>query len=540
MKPAIRPATGSDATRWWLIAVFGLALSLRLWGIAWGLPGRIELHPDEHDYVVRNALRLSWTQLDPGFLNYPAFLMYLIAATFRGLSYIGAIAGAQWQAFLIGRVWSAVFAAGTIFPVYLLARELGGRVRAGLLAALWMSLLPLNVWEAHVAVTDPLMTFWIAMTLWTAVRLARTARLYDYAFAGACLGLATGSKYTAALAVVAILAGAVVALIRRRALVETLTGLTVAGTLAVLCTFFVTPYSFIRFEDLLTGMASESLHTASHHPGFSVPADGWQYHRYLYQVVAAWPFSLGLALYASVVAGTLWAAWKCGGRTVPLFAFALLFFGITGSWNFVPLRYYLPLLVIGVLFAGLWHGALLDSPRRSVRRAGLVLVLLTLAYTGLFTTQTTARFAHETRVEAGKWMDRNLRPGEKVAVCGWSRYSALPANRRGYVLKGGRDDDLLAQIPDAAPYDLIEVTSLHYSRHVRHGGTNQLAVYARLRDTAGPFACVAIFESHFINKRFYERLDPMYGGYFISPTIEFYRAKPRAVEVGTARAGTTI
>jgi hypothetical protein len=30
------------------------------------------------------------------------------------------------------------------------------------------------------------------------------------------------------------------------------------------------------------------------------------------------------------------------------------------------------------------------------------------------------------------------------------------------------------------------------------------------------------FEADFINKRLYTRLDPMFEGYFVSPTLEFY------------------
>lgn len=514
--------------RWWLALIIGLGLGLRFWGIAWGLPGRTDMHPDEHDYVLQHALHLGAGHLDPGFLNYPAFVMYLIAGTFRGLGHLGLISGADWQAFLIGRVWSALFATATILPVYKLARELGGSVRAALLAALWMGLLPLGVWEAHVAITDPLMTFWTAMTLWASVRLARTSRLHDYLLAGACLGLATGSKYTAAMAVVAIIAGANVAFHRNRSFAEACAGLWVAAVMAVLCAYCVTPYSFIRFGDLASAMAYENSHTHGHHAGFSLPAHGWHYRRYLYQLVAAWPFSLGFALYGSAVAGTCWAVWKFDRRKLPLLAFVALFFGVTGSWHFVPLRYYLPLLVVGVLFAGLWHGALLESPRKSVRAFGLVIVPATLAYTALFTVQTTARYSHDTRVEAGKWLEQNLRHGGNLALCGWSRYVAYPGNLTNYNVLGGRDDRLVGRLQHDDPYDLVETTSMHRARHFRHAETNWINAYNHLDSSNGDFDRVARFESHFVNKRLYQRLDPMFGGYFISPTLDFYRPKHHA------------
>ncbi|MCE9614069.1 MAG: glycosyltransferase family 39 protein [Lentisphaerae bacterium] len=518
-------------SRWWLVAIVGVGLALRLWGIGWGLPGRTELHPDEHDYVLRYALCLTPAQLDPGFLNYPSFLMYLIAATFRGLSHIGLISGATWEAFLIGRLWSALFATATVLPVFMLARELGGSRRGALLASLWMALLPLSVWEAHVAVTDPLMTFWVAMTLWVSVRLVRTARLYDYLLAGACLGLATGSKYTAALAVIAVVVGAVVSVSRGRSWGQACGGLCAAGAMSILSAYAVAPYSFIRFEDLLSAMAFESHHVAGAHLGFSVPANGWQYHRYLYQVVAAWPFSFGLALYVSVLAGASWVLLTFSRRHLPVLAFAVLFFGVTGSWTFVPLRYSMPLLVVGVLYAGLWQGTLLDSRRRAVRIAGRAIILVTLAYTAVFSVQTTARYANETRMQAANWMDATLPRGGTLALYGWSRYVAIPSRPADYTITGGRDDRLVRRTEAGGLAELIEITSMHRDRHVRHGDVDWMAAYDQLGATNSPLEFVVRFESHFINKRFYERLDPMYAGYFVSPTIEFYRPRHHPVAV---------
>src|SRR5512141_1745679 len=60
-----------------LITLLGLAL--RLWGIRWGAPARIDLHPDEIDYIIKYAQRVTLHNLDPGFLNYPAFMMYLVS-----------------------------------------------------------------------------------------------------------------------------------------------------------------------------------------------------------------------------------------------------------------------------------------------------------------------------------------------------------------------------------------------------------------------------------------------------------------------------
>jgi hypothetical protein len=447
--------------------------------------------------------------------------MYLISLTYGALKHLG-LASQDWQAYLIGRVWSAFFATSISWAVYRLARELRGGPRASLLAALWAAMIPLTVWEGHVAITDPMMTFWTTMTLWASVRLVRTGSWRDYIFAGVCLGLATGSKYTAAMSVVAIVAGS---LASRLPLVRTIQGLVVAGVVSLACAFIVMPFSFIHLQTTLAAMAYEHHHTETGHFGFGLPANGVQYHRYVYQLIAAWPFSLGVALYASAAMGTLWALAKWDRRKIPVFAFALVFFGILGSWHFTPIRYYMPLVVIGALFAGLWHGALLDSLSPKIRTAGALIAAITFAYTLIFSAQTSDRFAHETRDVASAWLDKNLKPDGWLLLCGWSRYCALPGDIEKYVITGGRDESPVRKIPETAPYDLIEITSLHAERHFRQGDRDWINAYKRLRDPNGPFTQVAKFESQFINKKFYMKLDPMFGAYFVSPTLEFYRAK---------------
>jgi 4-amino-4-deoxy-L-arabinose transferase-like glycosyltransferase len=499
-----------------LAAIALLALALRLWGIRWGAPARIDLHPDEIDYVIKYAQVVSRHNLDPGFLNYPAFMMYLTsfsAALLRRLGLLHEI----WQIHVVGRLWSALFGVGTVAAIYPLARELGGRAAAALLAALWVALLPLHVWESHVAVTDVAMTFWLTLTLFAAVRLLRRDGWRDWAFAGAALGLATGSKYTAALATAAIL---LAALLAGRPVARTARGVAIAGACALGACFVVAPYSFLHLQKTLAAMAFESRHTMGHHYGFSIPADGWQYRRYLYQFVAAWPFSCGVGLYASVVAGTLWAVRRADRRLAVVLGFAALFFGVTGSWNLTPLRYYLPLLVVGALFAGLWQGAWLAAAPGLRRGAALAAIVLALGYTSVFSWQTTRRYSHETRIEAARWLE-SRQPAGSLLGLGDGRYLAQPLPGSKVAYTAGRESDL-KDLQKLSGFDLVEVSSLVYRRHYRHGDRNAMPFYDRLGQPASGLRLVKRFAADFPNKTFYEALDPMFEGYFLSPTLEFY------------------
>jgi 4-amino-4-deoxy-L-arabinose transferase-like glycosyltransferase len=521
------------------LTVFGLAL--RVWGLWWGAPDRVNLHPDEMNHVVEHAERVlarvsavargqtsfTFQTLDPGFLNYPSFLMYLIVGISGALRALGLIGDGVWQLYLVGRAVSAIFGAATVAMVFLIARELGASRAAVALAALWMALMPLHVWESHIAVTDVMMTFWISVTLLASLRVLRTGSERAFLLAGISLGLAAGSKYTALLAVVPIV---MAAWLSGRGIGSSIRGLMLAAAAAFLFCLLVTPYSFLRFPDTLSAIQYEYQHTHGFQPGFSMPAVGPQYYKYLYQVVAAWPFSLGFALYASVVAGVTWSIFARDRRLAILLSFAAVFFAVTGSWRFTPLRYYLPILVVGVLCAALWQGAWLASAAGWRRATARVIILVTLAYTGLFTLQTTARFKNDTRIQAGNWIGQHIQGDSRLMMIGSRSYVGLPPDEERYDIDF-IDHSMITRATRDRRVDIIEITSLMYARAYRHHLRPHRRVYEQLRTRR---RLVARFESHFINKALYVALDPMFEGYFVSPTIELYA--PREIVEGDSGA----
>ncbi|MGH7818141.1 MAG: ArnT family glycosyltransferase [Candidatus Binatia bacterium] len=269
-----------------LVAITVLAAALRFWGLFWAAPDRIDLHPDEVDHVMSHALSISLADPDPKFLNYPSLLMYTIAAANGVLRRLRLI-DADWQSYVVGRSIVAGFGAATAPVAFWLAEAVGASLAGAALAGLWMALLPVHVWESHVAVTDVVMTFWVMVALLLSVRLIRRESNLDYALAGGAIGLAVASKYTAALVAIA----PVVALARaHRPIGRRLRGLAVVGVSAAAACVLATPYSFYHFDELRRAMAYEWSHTHGFHTGFSLPAIGPQYRKYLYQIVAAWPF----------------------------------------------------------------------------------------------------------------------------------------------------------------------------------------------------------------------------------------------------------
>ncbi len=493
-----------------------LAAGLRFYGLWWAAPERINLHPDAFEHVMSHALTISLADPDPHFLNYPSLLLYLIAILNGALARLELVTE-PWQSYVVARGIVAAFGAATPAAVAWLVTEMTGSFAAASLAGLWTALLPLHVWESHFAVTDVVMTFWIVVALALSVRLCERSGWRDYALTGAAIGLAIASKYTAAHVGVAPLVASFLVARPFRVLAV---GLLALGVATIAFCFLAAPFTFLHFKGFEQAMAFEYAHVQSPHYGFSLPAPGWQYHRYVYELCAGFPFSLGFALYASAAAGTVWALWHLSRTTVVVLVFAATFFAILGHWTFVPLRYQLPVLVVGAALAGMWQAALLESPAAASRALGAVMVVSTGLYTGLFVAETTARLRHDTRIEAARWIDQTLKPRQRLLVCGYSPYLAIPADPR--ILVTAVNEIWISKLASRHDFDLVEISSMHFWRHERHRHPAFDPAYRRFRAGEKGFHLVKRFEADFLNRELYRRLDPMFAGYFVSPTLEFY------------------
>jgi hypothetical protein len=68
----------------------------------------------------------------------------------------------------------------------------------------------------------------------------------------------------------------------------------------------------------------------------------------------------------------------------------------------------------------------------------------------------------------------------------------------------------------------VVLTSLHYARAYRQRDDN-VAMWNTVRKGVFPYRLARRFRAEYLNWRFYRKLDPMFEGYFISPTIEVYQ-----------------
>ncbi len=197
-----------------LAGILAVGAWLRFWTVGDGLPYSVGV--DEPVILEKVLVMLQTGDLNPHFFHYGGFVFNFHLA----IAAVGYFAGALgrdipsvdqiWAGDLYfwSRVATAGLATATIYLVYLAAKRWGQTV--ALVAALAMAVQPQLVREAHYALTDTPLMFFLALTLLLSIRAAESGGTGAFALAGLAAGLAAGTKYNGVVAgvmpVVAVLA----------------------------------------------------------------------------------------------------------------------------------------------------------------------------------------------------------------------------------------------------------------------------------------------------------------------------------------------
>jgi Dolichyl-phosphate-mannose-protein mannosyltransferase len=242
-----------------LVALLSAAFALRVVGVDHGLP--FVYNGDEATHFVSRTVEMLETRnLNPDyFVNPPAFtysLLPVLAVRFGGGEETAeAFRTDPGAVFLTARVTVALLGTLAVWLVYLAGARLFDR-RAGLLAAVTLTFAFLPVSWAHEATNDVPALAAVAFAFWATAGVVRDGRRPDYLLAGAGIGLAVATKYTAGIVLVALLAAGYARSRddRRAALV----GLGLAAVAAVVVFFVANPYALLdssRFFDQLTELS---------------------------------------------------------------------------------------------------------------------------------------------------------------------------------------------------------------------------------------------------------------------------------------------
>ena len=247
----------------WALGVAALlvgALGLRLWGIKHGLP--YVYNVDEASNFVPTAVSYFFTDSwNPHyFINPPAFsyLLYAVFGVwFGGGDDVGrALASDPTAVFVVGRVTSAVLGTAAVGFVYLTAARLYDR-RAGFFAALVMAVSFLAVFYSHLALNDVPALLPLAVSVWGSAGVLIRGRGVDWAVAGAGLGLAAATKYTAGIVVLPLAVAAAYRLADRDTRAAALRGAGIAAGLAVAAFLIANPHALLSWDEFWADVSKQ-------------------------------------------------------------------------------------------------------------------------------------------------------------------------------------------------------------------------------------------------------------------------------------------
>lgn len=391
-------------------ALFLFALATRLVGIKTGLP--YVYNADENSHFVARAIGMFGHSLNPDYFVNPPAYTYVVHALFAlrwgtdPATIGGAYAADPTTAFVIARAASAVLGAAAVALTAIAAARLFDDRRVGIVAGALLAVAFLPVHYSHFALNDVPMLAPLSLALVGVAGIYRTGRTREYVLAGAALGVAIATKYTAGIIVVTIAAAAfaspvVHARIRNLVLCA---GLVCAGFVAA------NPYALLDHRAFIDGLEKQT-ETAGEEGGKLGLANssGWVYYLGTFTWGFGWlPSLAALGGAAGLIARHRRLAWILA--PAPLLLFLYL-----GQQSRFFARWMLPIYPLLAMLAAWAIVTLAQRVRfRWALAAGAALLCLQGLVYSVHNDRVLAR--DDTRGVARDWMVANIPQGAKIVV----------------------------------------------------------------------------------------------------------------------------
>ena len=327
-------APGRRAAGPLLAVILLVALALRVWQLHDGLP--FAYNADEAEHFVPKAIAIAGGGgLDPGYYENPPALTYLLSAVFalRFESEIDPEA-----AFLSARIVVALIGTLVVALAYWAGTRFAER-RVGLVAAALMAVAFLPVFYSKQALNDIVALAPISVGLVASLLVYERGRWSDWALAGAAIGAATATKYTAGamLVTIAVAAGLRLHGDRREARRVAL-GLALAGAAFLVAFAALNPYALLNASEARGKISGQSAQADTGKLGHD-DTYGWLYY------VESLTWGLGWLPLLAALAGAVVAFRRNPRTALLLLVFPLCFYLYMGAqgrffgrWLLPPIR----------------------------------------------------------------------------------------------------------------------------------------------------------------------------------------------------------
>jgi 4-amino-4-deoxy-L-arabinose transferase-like glycosyltransferase len=426
-------------TRWLLAGLLLAAFGLRMWSIRHGLPW--VYNRDEEFHFVPVAVRMFGGSFNPEYFENPPALTYLFYAVFRlrfhSGGFRGAFAADPKAAYETARVVVALIGTLSVALVYWAGRRWFDR-RVALLAAGLIAFGFLPAFYGKLALNDAVTLAPVAVALALIALAWEHARTWQWAAAGAAIGVATAVKYTAGAMLLPLAIAVVIqALDRadpadwrgriRAGAVPVIRAGVVAGVAFGLAFFVLNPYSLFDFSTFRHQVAGQSATAGGSAKLGQSDTPGWLYY--------LWTLTWGLGWIPAVAAlggGVLLLRenWRRGLVLVVFPVFMFLFLGVQAR-HFG--RWFMPAYPAIVLLAGYGAVRAADWIGRGRRWAGWALPAVALLMLGqglAATIRVDAVLArNDTRAITRSWIVRNIPEGAKLVVEPFVPRKWMPSER---------------------------------------------------------------------------------------------------------------
>jgi 4-amino-4-deoxy-L-arabinose transferase-like glycosyltransferase len=399
-RPAARaPALSRAVALALLAAIVLVALALRLWNIDHGLP--FAYNADEAEHFVPKAVGMFDGSLDPGYYENPSALTYLLYAAYA----VGAVRDDGQEAFEIGRVVVALIGTLVVALVYWAGARFYER-RVGLVAAAIMAVAFLPVFYSKQALNDVVTLAPITVALVACLLIYQRGAWTDWALAGAAIGVATATKYTAgAMLLVVVVAAALRVEHDRGELRRALIGVAIAVAALALLFALLNPFALANVREAHDQIRGQSRQADTAKLGQD-DTYGWLY----YIGTLTWGF--GWLPLLAAVAGAVLALRRDWRLALLLVAFPVCFYLYMGAQGRFFGRWLLPIYPALCVLAGYGVVALADALGRRPRPAAALLVALAAlvcAQGAIAAVRVDALLGRtDTRAQALRWVRENV------------------------------------------------------------------------------------------------------------------------------------